>query len=529
MEKTRIRRALVSVSDKTGIAEFAGELAAMEVEIVSTGGTAKELKQSGIEVTKVSQVTDHPEILGGRVKTLHPRIHGGILARRDKREDMDELVGLEITPIDLVVVNLYPFMNTVRKQGDDVETALENIDIGGPGMIRAAAKNLKGVAVICDPADYETVLKELKENNGQISLETRLHLAAKAFAHTTEYDAAIATYFGQLTGEENRLQRTEKAFPENLAMVLNKVSDLRYGENPHQRAALYADNELEGESLVEAEKLQGKALSYNNYMDMEGAWQLASEFRRSDKPFCAIIKHANPCGAAYGETAADAFSTALSCDPTSAFGGIIALNCEVDLEAAEEISKLFAECLIAPGYTEDALARLRKKKNLRVMRSPLRDKARGKDYRKISGGFLVADYDHEFTPRDQWETATERQPGDEEMIAMEFAWRVCKHVKSNSIVYTNASKILGVGAGQMSRVDSAKIAAGRFDKDEVEGPIVMASDAFFPFRDGLDMGAEAGATAVIQPGGSKRDDEVIAAANEHGIAMVFTGRRHFRH
>jgi phosphoribosylaminoimidazolecarboxamide formyltransferase/IMP cyclohydrolase len=526
MERVEIKRALISVSDKTGLAEFGSRLHKLGVEIISTGGTASALDKAGVSVKKVSEVTGSEEILGGRVKSLHPVIHGGILANRDVPEDMKQLKEKGITPIDLVVVNLYPFEKTIAADSSDVAAALEKIDIGGPTMVRAAAKNYPGVGIVCDPMDYESVLQELQENNGSLGLATRQRLAAKAFAHTADYDAAISGYFSELS---ELLTHEPQSFSPRFTVTLTKEADLRYGENPHQRAALYTDTFAGGQSLVAAEQLQGKALSYNNYMDMEGAWQLASEFAASETPFCTIIKHANPCGAAYGATAAEAFTTALSCDPVSAFGGIIALNCAVDADAANQIKGLFAECLIAPDYSEEALTILARKKNLRVMRSPLRTNVSGFDFRRISGGFLVADYDFGFTPRDEWQTATKRQPTEAEQVAMDFAWKVCKHVKSNAIVYTNASKILGVGAGQMSRVDSATIAASRFDKDEVDGPIVMASDAFFPFRDGLDMGAEAGATAVIQPGGSKRDNEVIEAADEHGMAMVLTGRRHFRH
>lgn len=529
MNRIRIKRALISVSDKTGLVELGQALRRHGVEIISTGGTARALNEAGLDVVAVSEITGHPEVLEGRVKTLHPAIHAALLARRETPADMKQLEELRVTPIDLVVVNLYPFEKTIAANAAGVTQAVENIDIGGPTMLRASAKNFNGVTVVCDPADYAALVEEMNAGDGLVSHETRMKLAAKAFAHTAGYDAAISQYFAQLDFSDEKPTFTAEKFPRGLSLQYQKSADLRYGENPHQDAAVYRDFEKEGESLVEAEQIQGKALSFNNYMDLEGAWQLASEFRQHSKPFCAIIKHANPCGAGYGESAAEAFKAALAGDPVSAFGGIIAFNCPVDLAAAEEICGLFAECLIAPAFSEDALKKLGRKKNLRIMRSPLRSVPRGFDIRKISGGLLLADYDFDFSPREEWTTATKRTPTAEELDALEFAWKICKHVKSNAIVYSNAGRVLGVGAGQMSRVDSATIAGGRFNKDEVEGPVVMASDAFFPFRDGLDIGVKAGATAVIQPGGSKRDSEVIKAADEHGIAMVFTGRRHFRH
>ena len=525
----QIKRALISVSDKNGLVEFASGLADLGVEIISSGGTACALAEAGLKVRSVEEITGSPEMLGGRVKTLHPAVHGGILARRDVAEDMACLEELGIAPIDLVVVNLYPFEQTAAKQDASPAEIIEQIDIGGPTLLRSAAKNFASVAVVCDPADYPEALKRLNSGGGQLDLEYRTALAAKVFARVAAYDEAISTWFGDLATEEGELRREETAFPSRLHIALTKERDLRYGENPHQAAALYREAGFAGESLVTAEQLQGKKLSFNNMTDLEGAWQLASEFESINGPFCAIIKHANPCGASLGKNAAEAFEQALECDPISAFGGIVALNCEVDAEAAEKIKGLFFECLVAPAYSDDALEILRKKKNARVLRCPLRSSSGGYDIRRISGGLLLQDYDLGFSPRDEWNIPTVRKPSIEEATALEFAWRICKHVKSNAIVYANPKRLLGVGAGQMSRVDSAKIAAGRFDRDSVEGPIVMASDAYFPFRDGLDAGAEAGASAVIQPGGSKRDAEVIEAADEHGIAMVFTGRRHFRH
>lgn len=523
----RINRALLSVSDKAGIADFAGELAGLGVELISTGGTATELLDAGVELTTVEQVTGSPEMLGGRVKTLHPAVHAGILARRDVEDDMNRIAELGIAPIDLVAVNLYPFAKTVEDSGVSVEDALEQIDIGGPTLLRAAAKNFKDVAVVCDPSDYPEVLRKMRDSGGTLDPYSRARLAAKAFAHTAAYDQTISTYFSSTDFEDGNLLQADDLFPRRFYFSLIKERDLRYGENPHQSAALYREESAGGSSLVAAEQLQGKKLSFNNLTDLEAAWQLASEFNKG--PFCAIIKHANPCGAALGGTACEAFETALECDPVSAFGGIIALNCEVDRDAAEKIKGLFFECLIAPGYTDEAREVLRRKKNARVLSCPLRSAPTGWDFRRISGGVLLQDYDWGIEEREEWKTATKREATAEEAAALEFAWRVCKHVKSNAIVFTTAGRILGVGAGQMSRVDSAKIAAGRFEAGTVNGPIAMASDAFFPFRDGLDVGAAAGATAVIQPGGSKRDSEVIAAADEHDMAMIFTGRRHFRH
>ena len=525
----QIKRALISVSDKSGLAEFASGLADLGIEIISSGGTARALADTGLKVRSVEEITGSPEMLGGRVKTLHPAIHGGILARRDVAEDMARLEELDIALIDLVVVNLYPFEQTAAKADASAAEIIEQIDIGGPTLLRSAAKNFASVAVICDPADYAEALGKLRASGGSLDLEYRTALAAKVFARVTAYDEAISTWFGDLGIEDGNPARAETLFPSRMYISLSKERDLRYGENPHQAAALYREEGFEGESLVTAEQIQGKKLSFNNMTDLEGAWQLASEFESVNGPFCAIIKHANPCGAALGKTAAEAFELALECDPISAFGGIVAFNCEVDIEAAEKIKGLFFECLVAPTYSDEALAILSKKKNARVLRSPLRSGLGGFDIRRVSGGLLLQDYDIGFSPRDEWTIPTVRKPSIEEATALEFAWRVCKYVKSNAIVYSNSKRLLGVGAGQMSRVDSAKIAAGRFDADSAEGPTVMASDAFFPFRDGLDAGAEAGATAVIQPGGSKRDDEVIEAADEHGIAMVFTGRRHFRH
>ncbi len=527
------RRALLSVSDKTAVADFAKALAGIGFEIISTGGTAEALSEAGIEVIPVEKVTGSPEMLGGRVKTLHPSIHGGILARRDNPTDMVQLAARGIEPIDLVVVNLYPFEMTVAREDVTLAEAIEQIDIGGPTLLRAAAKNFRDAIVVCDPSDYPAVLAKLDEEGDLTAIE-RAWLAAKAFDQTAGYDANICSYLKAVmeskkeTGElAEQSDPEELKFPARLSLHLRKVENLRYGENPHQGAAVYREEKINATSLLDAEKLQGKQLSFNNFTDLEAAWQLASEFH--GVKFCAIIKHANPCGAALGRTAEEAFEAALAADPVSAFGGIIAFNCKVDAEAAEKIKGLFFECLIAPSYTREALTILRKKKSARVLLCPPREKTTGLDFRRISGGMLAQEYDFDFTLRSKWQVPTMRKPTRAETAAMEFAVRICKHVKSNAIVFSTNRMILGVGAGQMSRVDSALIAATRFNKNDVMGPIVMASDAFFPFRDGLDAGVEAGATAVIQPGGSRRDAEVIKAADEHEVAMVFTGRRHFRH
>jgi len=464
----RLRRALISVSDKTGIVEFARGLTELGIELVSTGGTSSALLQAGLEVTPVEKLTQSPEMLGGRVKTLHPAIHGAILARRDVAEDMDRLRELEIAPIDLVVVNLYPFEETVAGEEVTPAEAVEQIDIGGPTLLRAAAKNFIDVAVVCDTDDYPEILGVLREPGGKLDLALRARLATKAFHRVTRYDEAISTWISDLSVEEGSLTRRQEKFPTHFYLALKKERDLRYGENPHQAAALYREEGAPGTSLVDAEQLQGKKLSFNNMTDLEGAWQLASEFRGGE-PFCAIIKHANPCGAALGESAAQAFETALECDPVSAFGSIIALNCEVDAEAAELIKGLFFECLVAPAYSPEAIEILKKKKNARILRCPLRSEAAGIDLRRISGGLLAQDYDFGFSPRDDWQIPTKRKPGVMEAAALEFAWRICKHVKSNAIVFSTGNRILGVGAGQMSRVDSAKIAAARFDANAVEG------------------------------------------------------------
>jgi phosphoribosylaminoimidazolecarboxamide formyltransferase / IMP cyclohydrolase len=504
----KVERALLSVSDKTGLVELGRELVDAGVELISSGGTAAALAEAGVPVTPVSEATGAPEILGGRVKTLHPKIHGGILADRRRPAHLEELAEHGIEPIDLVVCNLYPFEETVARAEVEEDEAVENIDIGGPAMVRAAAKNFHSVAVVVNPARYRIVLEEIR-NSGGISVETRRRLAVEAFQHTAAYDAAIAGY---LSKEE---------LPGRLVISADKAQELRYGENPHQRAAFYR-NAGRRSGLAAAEQLQGKELSYNNILDTDAAWKLALEL---DGPGAAIIKHANPCGVAVSRSIAEAYEKALECDRTSAFGGIVALNRICDRAAAEAIAEIFTEVVIAPGFQEGALEVLAAKKNLRVLRAQetLEPEA---DVRRVAGGLLLQSPD----PLDRAEDAkvvTAAQPTEEQWAELRFAWTVVKHVKSNAIVFAKDGAAVGVGAGQMSRVEAAQLAASRA-RDRARGT-ACASDAFFPFRDGLDAVVAAGAAAVIQPGGSVRDDEVIAAADEHGIPMVFTGRRHFRH
>ncbi len=507
----KVARALLSVSDKAGIVDLARALAGHGVSIVSSGGTARALREAGVGVTPVPDVTGAPEILDGRVKTLHPKIHGGILADRRKREHLDQLAEQGIEPIDLVVCNLYPFERTVAHPAVTEEDAVEQIDIGGPAMVRAAAKNFHSVAVVVNPERYPSILQELSETGG-ISLETRRRLALEAFQHTGAYDAAIASY---LAGIEREL------FPDRILIAGTKLMDLRYGENSHQSAAFYA-NRGAPMGLAAAEQLHGKELSYNNLLDTDAAWRLAQDL---DGPGAAIVKHSNPCGVAVADDLAAAFRRAFECDTKSAFGGIVALTRPCDGATAREISEIFIEVVVAPGFDHDALEVLTAKKNLRIL------KAAGYsmpelDVRRVAGGFLLQTPD----PRDLAEDAkvvTRAEPTEEQWRDLRFAWVVAKHVKSNAIVLAKDLMAVGVGAGQMSRVESTELAARR--AGERAAGTVCASDAFFPFRDGLDAAVEAGAVAVIQPGGSVRDDEVIDAADEHGIPMVFTGRRHFRH
>jgi phosphoribosylaminoimidazolecarboxamide formyltransferase/IMP cyclohydrolase len=518
---SKLRRALLSVSDKSGIAEFARALAALGVSLLSTGGTARLLEKEGIAVTEVSAHTGLPEMLDGRVKTLHPKIHGGILARRDSREHMQAIAAAGIAPIDLVVVNLYPFQATVADPDCRLEDAIQNIDIGGPAMLRSAAKNHAGVAVVVDPSDYAKVLEELRAR-GEVTAATRFVLARKAFAHTAAYDGAIANYLCSLDAEGRR-----GAYPGVLNLQFTKLQDMRYGENPHQSAAFYRDAQPVAGGIAGYRQLQGKELSYNNVADADAAWECVKSFAG---PACVIVKHANPCGAATGATPAETYAKAFKTDPTSAFGGIIAFNRALDRDAAQAVAKQFAEVVIAPRVQADAQAEFARKTNLRVLEVPLAHGANAYDFKRVGGGLLVQSSDAQGLERAALKVVTKQQPTEAQLADLLFAWQVAKFVKSNAIVFARGGMTLGVGAGQMSRVDSARIAAIKAQHAglALQGS-AAASDAFFPFRDGLDALAEAGATAVIQPGGSLRDEEVIAAADERGIAMVFTGVRHFRH
>ena len=518
-----IKQALISVSDKTGVLEFARELAALGVNLLSTGGTAKLLADNGLKVTEVADYTGFPEMLDGRVKTLHPKVHGGILARRDFPAHMDALGSHGIPTIDMVVVNLYPFQQTVAKEHCTLEDAIENIDIGGPAMLRSSAKNHKDVVVICDPADYAPVLEQIKA--GDVSYETRFTLAKKVFAHTAQYDGAITNYFTSLG--EDKQHATRSNFPETLNLHFKKVQDMRYGENPHQSAAFYRDTVPAVGSLAGYKQLQGKELSYNNIADADAAWECVKTFGETA---CVIIKHANPCGVAVGISALEAYSKALQTDPTSAFGGIIAFNCELDGNAAEAIAKQFVEVLIAPSYTEAARAVFASKQNVRLLEVPLGEGINVFDFKRVGGGLLVQSPDAKNVAMADLKVVTKKQPTQQQLQDMMFAWRVAKFVKSNAIVFCANGMTMGVGAGQMSRVDSARIASIKAQNANLTlvGSAV-ASDAFFPFRDGLDVVVQAGATAVVQPGGSMRDQEVIDAADEQGIVMMLTGTRHFRH
>ncbi len=523
-----IRRALLSVSDKTGLVDFASALAARGVDLVSTGGTSRALKEAGLAVTDVSDVTGFPEIMDGRVKTLHPGVHGGLLADRDTPAHMAALASHDIAPIDLLVVNLYPFEATVASDADDA-TVIENIDIGGPAMIRAAAKNHSGVAVVVEPGDYSAILDELAAHDGATTLATRRRLAGKAYARTGAYDAAIGGWFAE---------RAEEAAPEYRAFGGRLAQALRYGENPHQKAAFYRTGEARP-GVATARQIQGKELSYNNINDTDAAFECVAEFDPADAPAVVIVKHANPCGAARGASLSEAYRKALACDPVSAFGGIVALNRPLDGETAEEIAKLFTEVVIAPEADEAALAVMAGKKNLRLLLTDgLPDPAAaGTTVRTVAGGLLVQDRDAKRLEAGDLKVVTKRAPSEREMADLRFAFTIAKHVKSNAIVYARDGATVGIGAGQMSRVDSSRIAAQKAEDaaraaglpEPLTRGSAVASDAFFPFADGLLAAAKAGATAVIQPGGSVRDDEVIAAADEAGLAMVFTGMRHFRH
>ena len=514
----RIKRALISVYDKTGIVEFARALARLDVEIVSTGGTSRLLASSGIPVREVSQLTGFPEILDGRVKTLNPYIAGGLLAIRDNAEHMKQVAEHNIGLIDLVCVNLYPFAETIRKPDVRFEDAIENIDIGGPSMIRAAAKNFQDVAVLTSPDDYEKVATALAAGKGILDREILFDLARKAFLRTARYDAQIAQYLSTIGGDTT--------FPSNIFMDFEKLSDLRYGENPHQHASFYKWGGVPASGLAAAQQLQGKELSYNNIVDAEAAWNLVREF---SSPACCIIKHTNPCGTATAGSLTQAYLKAYAADPVSAFGSIIALNELVDAATATELAKLFVEAVIAPGYRPEALSILSAKKNLRVLAADPdgtdQDWARF-EIKRVSGGILLQDVDKVLLGSES-KVVTKRQPTEKEQQDLHFAWRVAKHVKSNAIVLALNGCTVGVGAGQMSRVDSVKLSIQKA-QPTAQGS-VMASDAFFPFRDGIDEAGKAGITAIIQPGGSVRDSEVVDAANEHGIAMIFTGLRHFKH
>ncbi len=511
----KIERALISVSDKTGVVEFARVLHGMGVEIISTGGTMKTLKAAGIPVIYVSEVTGFPEIMDGRVKTLNPYIHGGILAIRDNPEHVLAMQQHKIKGIDLVVVNLYPFRQTVAKPGVTLDEAVENIDIGGPAMIRAAAKNFSYVAVVVNPDKYAKIADELT-NKGELSLEMRMDLAREAYSHTAEYDAYIAGYLGGQLGLGK--------FPDKLQLFFDKIQDLRYGENPHQRAAFYREPGFDGPGVGGAHQLHGKELSFNNIVDIEAAFNIVNEFT---VPAATIIKHTNPCGTGTGESLTEAYVKAYEADPVSAFGGIVGLNRDVDKATAVQISQLFAEAVIAPSYSEEALAVLTAKKNVRLLTARFGRGGKAFDIKRVAGGILVQDADVVQPEEAKYTVVSKRAPTEAEMRQMEFAWKVVKHVKSNAIVVAAGDRTLGVGAGQMNRVGAANIALTQ--AGEAAKGAVLASDAFFPFRDTVDAAAKAGITAIIQPGGSVRDEESIQACDEHGIAMVFTGIRHFKH
>lgn len=574
-ELRKIRRALISVSDKSGIVEFAESLQKFGVEIISTGGTARSLRENGVEVTEVSDVTGFPEMMDGRVKTLHPKIHGAFLALRDNEEHRKAMQTHGILPIDLVVVNLYPFEETIEDEKATLTEAIEQIDIGGPAMIRSAAKNWRDVAVVTDTRLYGRVIDELSETGGSLSLETRQTFAALAFTKTSYYDTIISEYLSeQLSDDEffsiesldpltenplyQMMKESDEFFDEEdfddefddddfededfsnnghsvavedddlsdfISLDLVKVSDLRYGENPHQTAVLYDTGEISG--IAQAEVLHGKEMSYNNYIDADAAWRLVGDF---DELACAIIKHTNPSGVGVGATNTEAYRRALATDPVSAFGGIVAFNQTVDADAANAVNEIFTEVVVAPDFSDEALEIFKQKKNLRVLRVEASEFSDVLEYRTISGGMLMQNRDDIVIAAQDLKVVTERKPTDEEVRALLFAWKVCKHVKSNAIVFANEYQTVGVGAGQMNRVDSVRLAAMRSRRIALDlKNTVLASDAFFPFRDNVDEAAKFGITAIIQPGGSVRDEETIQAANEHGLVMVFTGVRHFKH
>jgi len=517
---SKIQRTLLSVTDKTGIVEFAQQLSSMGVELISTGGTRKLLCECGIRVKDISEFTGFPEMLDGRVKTLHPKVHAGILHRRQDARHRSAVAEHGIEPIDMVVVNLYAFEETAAKPGVNLNELIENIDIGGPSMIRSAAKNFQDVAIVTSPADYPGLAAEMTKTAGELSQETKWRLAQKAFARTAAYEASIASTLEKINFNGSLQPTSTDAFPPTLRLGFNKVMDLRYGENPHQKAAMYSDGSAMG--IANARQLQGKELSFNNIVDLEAAWDLAQEFT---EPVCAIIKHTNPCGTATGQTLSEAYKKALECDPVSAFGGVIGVNRPLDRDSAEEMVKLFVEAIAAPGFSDAARTIFMSKKNLRLLEISHARQARV--IKNVSGGILVQDNDLRQLGENELKVVTRRAPNFEEKGALRFAWKIAKHVKSNAIVYARDGQTVGIGAGQMSRVDSCRIGAMKAVLP-LKGS-VAASDAFFPFPDGVEEIARAGATAIIQPGGSVRDQEVIEAADRLGVAMVFTGVRHFRH
>ena len=548
-ELRKIRRALISVSDKEGVVELARSLKEFGVTLISTGGTARSLREGGVEVMDVSEVTGFPEMMDGRVKTLHPKIHGAFLALRDNDRHTASLKEHDIEPIDLVVVNLYPFESTVAREGVSLTEAVENIDIGGPAMIRSASKNWRDVAVVTDPRLYPQIIEEMKTSDGSLSLETRQRLATLAYTRTASYDLAISSYlsrqlsdndlellepfnplgslfFIQTDIEDDQVEVQQHKLPRAIDINLTKVTDLRYGENPHQSAAVYQEGVLSG--LVGATQLHGKEMSFNNYVDTEAAWNLVRDFSETA---VAIIKHTNPSGLGIGQLNVEAYKRALSTDPVSAFGGIVAFNRTVDRIVAEAVNEVFTEVVVAPAYETDALDLLKTKKNLRILGAPVDSEIESLfEFKQISGGFLVQEKDQHRLSESDLQFVTEKRPTADEIRALLLAWTVCKHVKSNAVVFANENQTLGVGAGQMNRVDSVRIAAMRAERFNL--PLkgsVLASDAFFPFRDNIDEAAKYGVSAIIQPGGSVRDEECVAAANEHGISMVFTGIRHFKH
>ncbi|HAR80134.1 MAG TPA: bifunctional phosphoribosylaminoimidazolecarboxamide formyltransferase/inosine monophosphate cyclohydrolase [Succinivibrionaceae bacterium] len=522
-----IKRALISVSDKTGVLEFARGLEQRGVVILSTGGTAKLLADNGVKVTEVSDYTKFPEMMDGRVKTLHPKIHGGILGRRGIDEKV--MQEHEIEPIDLVCVNLYPFVKTVSDPSCSLEKAIENIDIGGPTMVRAAAKNHRDVTIIVRSQDYDRVLKEMDENQGSLTYDTRFDLAIAAFEHTAAYDSAIANYFGTKVPDYGISDGSKSVLPRTLNLSFKKLQNMRYGENPHQNASFYEEIGAHDAGITSAKQLQGKELSYNNIADTDAAIECVRQF---EEPCCVIVKHANPCGVALGKNITEAYESAFACDSESAFGGIISFNRELDGATAKAIvDRQFCEVIVAPSVSEEAKAEVARKKNIRLLETgPLTAAQPRYDFKRVNGGLLVQEADLEVVARENLKVVTKRAPSADELDELMFAWKVCKFTKSNAIVYTSHKQTLGIGCGQTSRVFSARIACLRAEdaKLSLEGA-ALASDAFFPFRDGVDAAAKAGIKCIIQPGGSIRDQEVIDAADEHGIAMVFTGMRHFRH